>query len=106
MSYNLKSLDKMIDFLNDRCGGLETPEICIECDEIFALNWYGERGNLVIAFEEDEIAYSYIGNNGEVDYGVIDDNFDSLWKRAGVRFLLEVSKFDSKTKKKIIERKK
>lgn len=104
MAYNLKSLDKMIDFINDRCGGIETPEICIECDEIFALNWYGERGNLVIAFEENEIAYSYIGNNGEIDYGVVTDNFDSLWKRAGVRFLIETSVYEKKKNKWQVKR--
>ena len=99
MDYDLKSLDRMISFLNDNCGGLESPEIVVEPDGLFALQWCGERGSLVVAFSENEIEYSYIGNNGEIDCGNLKDDFDSIRKKAGIRYLLEVSVF-SKTKRR------
>ena len=76
MEYNIKSLEKMMDFISNYCGGLETPEIAVEPDGIFALQWWGERGSLVIAFTNENIEYSYVGNNGEVDYGNLEDKFE------------------------------
>lgn len=96
MECNTKSLETMIEFIDAKCGGLETPSICVEPDGVMALSWWGERGNLVIAFTDNGIEYSYIGNNGEVDIGNLADNFDSLWKKAGIRFLVETSIFEKK----------
>jgi len=97
MLYNLDmdtdSLKKMIDFQNDISGGLITPEISVEMDGTFSLTWYGENGSLIIAFpsEKEEVEYSYLGKNGDSDFGEFEDKdkFELLRKRAGVESLIK-----------------
>jgi hypothetical protein len=87
------SLKKMIDFQNDISGGLITPEISVEMDGTFSLTWYGENGSVIIAFpsEKEEVEYSYLGKNGDSDFGEFEDKdkFELLRKRAGVESLIK-----------------
>ena len=92
---NTDSLKKMIDFQNDYSGGLITPEISVEMDGTFSLTWYGENGSLIVAFtgDKENAEYSYLGKNGDSDFGDIDfddkDKFEFLRKRAGVESLIK-----------------
>lgn len=92
---NTDSLKKMIDFQNDYSGGLITPEISVEMDRTFSLTWYGENGSLIVAFpgDKENAEYSYLGKNGDSDFGDIDfddkDKFELLRKRAGVESLIK-----------------
>lgn len=92
---NTDSLKKMIDFQNDYSGGLITPEISVEMDGTFSLTWYGENGSLIVAFpgDKENAEYSYLGKNGDSDFGDIDfddkDKFELLRKRAGVESLIK-----------------
>lgn len=88
------SLKKMIDFQNDISGGLITPEISVEMDGTFSLTWYGENGSLIIAFpSEKEVEYSYLGKNGDSDFGEFEvdnkDVFELLRKKAGIESLIK-----------------
>lgn len=89
------SLKKMIDFQNDYSGGLISPEISIEMDGTFSLTWYGENGSLIIAFPsaKEEVEYSYLGKNGDSDFGEFEvdnrDVFELLRKRAGIESLIK-----------------
>lgn len=92
---NTDSLKKMIDFQNDYSGGLISPEISVEMDGTFSLTWYGENGSFIIAFpgDKENAEYSYLGKNGDSDFGDIDfddkDKFELLRKRAGVESLIK-----------------
>lgn len=92
---NTDSLKKMIDFQNDYSGGLITPEISVEMDGTFSLTWYGENGSLIVDFpgDKENAEYSYLGKNGDSDFGDIDfddkDKFELLRKRAGVESLIK-----------------
>ena len=92
---NIDSLKKMIDFQNDYSGGLISPEISVEMDGTFSLTWYGENGSLIVAFpgDKENAEYSYLGKNGDSDFGDIDfddkDKFELLRKRAGVESLIK-----------------
>ena len=92
---NTDSLKKMIDFQNDYSGGLVSPEISVEMDGTFSLTWYGENGSLIVAFpgDKENAEYSYLGKNGDSDFGDIDfddkDKFELLRKRAGVESLIK-----------------
>lgn len=89
------SLKKMIDFQNDYSGGLISPEISVEMDGTFSLTWYGENGSLIIAFPsvKEEVEYSYLGKNGDSDFGEFEvdnrDVFELLRKRAGIESLIK-----------------
>ena len=93
---NTDSLKKMIDFQNDYSCGLITPEISVEMDGTFSLTWYGENGSLIVAFpgDKENAEYSYLGKNGDSDFGDIDfddkDKFELLRKRAGVESLIKI----------------
>jgi len=97
MLYNsdldIDSLKKMIDFQNDISGGLISPEISVEMDGTFSLTWYGENGSLIVAFpsEKEEVEYSYLGKNGDSDFGEFEDKdkFELLRKRAGIESLIK-----------------
>ena len=84
------SLKKMIDFQNDY-----SPEISVEMDGTFSLTWYGENGSLIIAFpsEKEEVEYSYLGKNGDSDFGEFEvdnrDVFELLRKKAGIESLIK-----------------
>ena len=92
---NIDSLKKMIDFQNDYSGGLVSPEISVEMDGTFSLTWYGENGSLIVAFpgDKENAEYSYLGKNGDSDFGDIDfddkDKFEFLRRRAGVESLIK-----------------
>ena len=92
---NIDSLKKMIDFQNDYSGGLISPDISVEMDGTFSLSWYGENGSLIVAFpgDKENAEYSYLGKNGDSDFGEIEvDNrevFELLRKRAGIESLIK-----------------
>lgn len=92
---NTDSLKKMIDFQNDYSGGLISPDISVEMDGTFSLTWYGENGSLIVAFpgDKENAEYSYLGKNGDSDFGDIDFNdknkFEFLRKKAGVESLIK-----------------
>lgn len=90
---NTDSLKKMIDFQNDYSGGLISPDISVEMDGTFSLTWYGEKGSLIIAFpgDKENAEYSYLGKNGDSDFGEINDKdkFELLRKRAGIESLIK-----------------
>ena len=99
---NIESLMKLIDFQNNFSGGLITPEINIEIDGVTSLSWYGENGSLIIAFPNDKDfpEYSYLGKNGDNDFGDLDDDkFDILVKKAGIESLIKVKVYDKRKKK-------
>ena len=93
---DMKSMLKLIDFQNDFSGGLISPEINVEPGGTCSLSWYGERGSLIIAFPEDRdnVEYSYLGKNGDSDFGEFNfddkDTFEKLRKRAEVESLYKV----------------
>lgn len=96
------SLKKMIDFQNDYSGGLISPEISVEMDGTFSLTWYGENGSLIIAFpsEKEEVEYSYLGKNGDSDFGEFEvdnrDVFELLRKKAGIESLIKTQNLKRK----------
>lgn len=98
--FNKESMIKLIDFQNDFSGGLISPEISIEPDGTCSLSWYGEYGSLIVAFPENNIEYSYLGKNGDSDFGEIKDTddilFKSLVKRAGIESLIKTKVFNKK----------
>lgn len=91
-SVDLESLNKMVLFINDECGGYEVPSILVDPNGIFSLSWYGKFGGLMITFDKDT-KYSFLDYTGNMDFGFIDNNFDALRKKAGIKFLYEVSIF-------------
>ena len=97
---NIESMMKLIDYQNGFSGGLISPEINIEPDGTCSLSWYGERGSLIIAFppQKDEVEFSYLGMNGDADFGEFafddKDKFDSLRKRAGIESLIKTQIFE------------
>ena len=92
---NTDSLKKMIDFQNDYSGGLISPDISVEMDGTFSLTWYGENGSLIVAFpgDKENAEYSYLGKNGDSDFGDIDfddkDKFELLRKRAAAESFIK-----------------
>lgn len=86
--YNKESMDRLINYQNEISGSLPIPKIIIEPDGTCSLSWDGNRASLMISFPKDKIEYSYLGYNGEMDFGDIDnspqESLDSLRKRAGV----------------------
>lgn len=87
-NYNKESLDKLVEYQCEIAGRYPTPEIIVEPNGLCSLSWIGNRGDLTIHFEKDNIEYTYIGYNGEVEFGILDaskqETLDSLRKRAGV----------------------
>lgn len=97
---DIESLKRMIEYQNGFSGGLITPDITVEPGGTFSLSWYGERGSLIIAFpiDKDEVEFSYLGTNGDSDFGSFEyddkDTFESLRKRAGVESLIKTKIFE------------
>lgn len=90
---NYNSLSMMILFINEECGGFESPIIETDSNGIFYISWYGKNGHLTLKFDKNT-EYNFISYNGKIERGVVDNNFTSLRKKTGVKYLYEVTILD------------